>query len=1032
MPSQLWEWIVGDWKQKFTVTGVAYTQTGGDILGYDPQEGADVAGVNPAVNLYNLATKPRKELGKLWGSMFNPLNPLGGLGTLEGEFWTDLDTSVERDMWARLVGGRGSGGSHPFLYNLAERAFADSSGTPLNFMGQGVFKDEELWTAGLTGGSLKAVKKVVTGKTDVYEDLAGNILGFVAAKKNVLQRNPQFTRMQNSFIEAAATELGAKRANIYSALNVSSGATQAHMVDIQIQNLLLEADVVDSLSGFGTGMLNFSKVISKNGLKGLPGQKIIDSTVGLNASISELRTSISKARDRTTDSMGRIKGIVDPVTLDAFNRDIKGIENILTRAEAFSTKIGGNSASWAPSKLEAHAVLSEINVISGSLNNLRYGAGAQGNYLMSVTRRHFRGTNSLLKLNDPLLSQGYRSLDALYPYLERTYMYEDGRDIVQTIMKGNFPKIYLWWGKLSPMITHFTPAYWTGKLFESTHKFGLDYDDKWEGKELFSFFKAGRNPLIIENKFRLGFTTSAGTVSGLDVVGGEYLGTAKSAWDSFRKGKLVSNLTAATPYGNTAQQTQALFDFVNGKEDDFLIANVGMSYIGVFGNDVGDAQGQARKFKAFLVANANRLGLRLNTAGTDVANDSNNITILEGLFKSLGQRKSPGNVDPFAHYYGALQWASAKLTGVQQYMFSKVGKFFAPVILAKNAAYKVASDFVGRVASKILLKVGITAALGAATGGLAAFLAPLIEKVIQATLARLADKAKDLLRALLKGNLVGEFNKIMDEGARATEKALTCGCLVPAFLGIACLMLMGNIISSISPIDRAKKAISEIASDVVPPRPPDIAVAQQNNCVSPTYTITTLSYAGADNPPVGSTAVVSRHGSNYYWSPKDSTPYNSAIDGLKDCSLYIPFFDGVGTRARGPVGDAVSWCSGLGSLQTYYGYALDVVPAPVGSDAAWVYAPKLGGVTQWSLATVSRVATIGVGCHVTLNGSDAAHNYVIYFEHLECASVPPLTWAHVNPGNGIARLFDYSGGKHAHIEMKVDGAYVKPEEWLCR
>ena len=653
---------------------------------------------------------------------------------------------------------------------------------------------------------------------------------------------------------------------------------------------------------------------------------------------------------------------------------------------------------------------------------------------MSVTRRYFRGNNSLLK--DPftslldssgkktILSQGYKSLDALYPYLERVYMYEDGRDVLKTVMKGDFPKVYLWWGVWAPRIQHFTPAYWTGKLMDSTHKFGLDYDENWEGKELFSIFKAGKNSLIIENKFKLDFTTSVGTVTDLDIVGGKYLGTAKGAWDSFKDNKLVGNLTVGTVYGNTAQQTQAFFDFINGREGDFLTANAGMSYIGVFGKDASKAQAQALEFKAFLTKNASRLGLRMN--GTDIVNDPNNAVVLEGFFKALGQRKANNAfVDPFAHYYGGLQWVSAKLTGIQQFIFSKVGKFFAPAIRAKNAAIKAVSDFAGRIVGKILLKAGITTAIGAATGGIAAFLAPLLEKVLQATLSKIADVGKGLLRAVLKGDIVGEFNKMMDDAMKATEKAITCGCFVPVFLAFAVLIMMSNILVSISPVDRAKQVASAIVDTILPSRPEDLAPGDQTNCVFSTYIKTALSYNGWDDPP--RTSSIWRHGSNDYWSPKDDA---TGTHGIKDCSYNIPYF--AGNPARGPVNDTSSWCSVSGySLKPYYGYALDVIPT-TNRDEAWVYAPQLPNVSTWHVAGIKRIDLSGTGCYVILNGWDGgANHYSIFLLHLDCFSLPNILTFLIYPGDSIAKLYAYPLGKHVHIEMQVNNTYVKPEDWLC-
>lgn len=1025
LPNQLWEWIVGDWKQKFAVTGVAYKQTGGDILAYDPQEGADVKGVNPTVNLHSLVVDPKKELGKLWGTMINPLNPFAGFGDLKGEFWTDLDTSVERDMWRRLVKGPGgTPGPQPFLFDLAEKAFSSSSGNPINLTGQNVFKETMMWTTGLSGPDLKSAEKPVTGKTDVYNELAENILSFVAGKKNVLQRNPRFTSMQNSLIQAAATELGEKRTDIKADITASAGATLAAATDIKINDFLLEANVVDSIKEFGSGMGNFGKIISKAGITG-PAVAAISGGIGdLDKSVTDLRASINTARTNIADVAKRT----------AFDRDIKRVEGILSRVENFSTNLRGKGASWNPSELEKQALLSDINLINGSLNNFRYGAGAQGGYLMSVTRRHLRGPSSLLKeqfATLPRMSQGYKSLDALCPYLERIYMYEDGRDLIKNVMKGDFPKIYMWWGQMSPRITHFTPAYWTGKVFESTHKFGLDYDDDWAGKEIHKFFKAGNNPLIRENKFKIGFTTRVGTVSGLHVVGGEYLKSATTAWDSYKEGKLVGSLAGATVYASAAKQKEALFAFLNGKEKDFLLANPGMSYIGVFGKSPDKVQKQARELKAYLTKpeNLTRLGLTMS-GPTDIALNADNEAILAGFFEALSKRKhDAGTIDIFAQYFGGLQWASAKLTGVQQQIFLRFGKVLSPILVAKNAAIKAMSEFSGKIVSSIMLKTGLATALGAATGGIGAFLVPLLERAIQALLSKIADQGKELFRAIMKGDFSRAFDKMMDDALNATQKVLACGCIFPILSVVVIFMLMGTVITAISPTNRASAPSntgSSTGTDIPVPPPAPISPDAAPTCVFLGWKRTAEAYAGAE----AVTEVVG-HGSNAYYAPKDTADGNDDNDGIDDCSLLIPYFAGTDPPARGPINDDASWCNNRDPAQTYFGYALDVIPLS-SLDTTWTIAPRLGGVSSWSVSRSN--VDPGYGCAVTLNGSDGSNTYSLHILHLKCGLVSGEVGAvpsSVAPGQAIALLYNYDGGKHAHLELQVNGDYKKPQDYMC-
>ncbi len=1038
LPKQLWDWHSADWKQKFLVTGVAYKQSGGEILEYDPQEGADVKGVNPALNLYGLVTDPKKELGKMWGTMINPLNPFAGMGTLEGEFWTDLDTTVEKDMWSRLLGYRGSavGGSDPLGYAWAESAFAGPGGAKLNLKGQGIYKDEVIYVTDTSARGLVSDKLAVTGKTDAYDELAGNIMGFVAGKKSVIRRNPSFTSMQTSFIEAAATELGQKRTAIRTTAFAHGGAGLADGIDIRIADFLYEADIITNLEGFSSGMANFGKLVSKNGITGPAGSALYSGTTDLDASVRSMRDAIDVARN----GRGPVRGLSVPQRA-LFDRDIKGIEGVLDRVEAFSTKIKNNGSTWVPGMNETQAVLSELNTITGSLNNLRYGAGSQGSYLMSVTRRYFRGDASLLKTGSSsllgsggapgLLTDGYKSLDALYPYLERMYMYEDGRDILQTIAKGNFPKVYAWWGQINVRVQHYTPAYWTGRIMNSTHMLGLDYDSDWDGHEVLSIFKPGKNPLLRQNKFDLSYATMGGSVSKLQVNGGLYLGTANNAWNALTDGKLVGIVGGgSTAYAGTAVQKQAFFDFINGKGNDFLTSNAGMSYVAVFGKNPTKGQAQALEFKDFLVRNSSQLGLTLT--GSEIANTPQNEVALKDFFKALNQHKAnPGTLDYTAKYFGGLQWLSAKLTGVQQIMFNKVGKFFAPVVYAKNAIIKKVADFGAKVAAKLLAKAGITAALGAATGGIATVLAPLIEKVLQATLSKIADKSKELIRAVIKGNFTQALDNMMNDAMKATEKVITCGCFVPLFLAFAGFMMMANIIVSISPVDRAKSTASSASAGGTPFTTPP-PVASGVNCPLQGASLTLGSYTVG-----GGYANAAGHGSRYYWerifgggtTSLFSIPYLGSPRGFTCPGGYCSPNDSAPYEVENPMNMPGAPSKALNSTP-YYGYAGDFA-----SGNHNVNAPgriSCGGVdtavTSWQ---VTGTVSTSYGCGVVMSSTPA--RYRIFLLHLNtcggggCSCYSGTTY---NAGDGITTL--WSTNPHVHIELTDAGTPQRPESCVCR
>jgi len=273
----------------------------------------------------------------------------------------------------------------------------------------------------------------------------------------------------------------------------------------------------------------------------------------------------------------------------------------------------------------------------------------------------------------------------------------------------------------------------------------------------------------------------------------------------------------------------------------------------------------------------------------------------------------------------------------------------------------------------------------------------------------------------------------MNDAMEVTQKVLACGCFVPVFLAFAALTLMANIIGSISPLSIRITEAPEVTS-TLPPSPP---VGGANDCVfSSLYVKTALSYNGAEDPSStdGQPHFPSRHGSNYYWAPRDE---GGVVRGFKDCEYAIPIFGG--DPAKGPL-DSASWCYNGGNstdewpLRDYYGYALDVRPA-LDVDNAIVRAPALPGVAMWNVVPNGR-EVVGVGCSATLYNdvTTGSYSYQIFLGHLDCSDIATYfpTPKQVPPGTGIARLYNYPGGKHTHIELKLDGDYKRPEDYLCK
>lgn len=1010
MPKQLWTWITEDWKTQFKIAASPYKQTGDDLYSFDTEEVADVQGAYITINLVDLVKNPKKTAEKFVQSSVNLINPL------KAEFWTDLDTSREKTMWRTMLTYTPGAASGPIYTEYLLDSFASGSGR-MRLKGNGIFKASEAeLTSGVisAGGMLSTTASVAEG-VDVYDKVGESVMNFVAGKKSAFNRTETYSNMQRSFIDAAAVELKQKRGVIDASL---AGSPLSFSRMSQIDTFVSENSLIGNLQDFDktlSGRGGMKDILSKQGFTGgVPVASIQGKMTYLNQQVADIQTNISA-----------IRGTLTGAELAGFNSSIKEMEGVLGDMGSLCSRYTGG-AMTSMSRLESEKLLSELTSLSSRFSNTRYSGGAYDRFLQSVSRRYFEGPNSLLHF-DPsdaagtILSDGFRSLDTLHSYQKGVYLREDGADLLKAILsdKGEFAKSYLYIGQVKDRIQMFTPAYWTGKIISRTHGFGLVYDSK--ATALHPIFE--RNPLLRTNSFKETFSVNLGlgsvNVSG-KFKGGEHLETFYNAWTREQAGRLVgTSVGGVVDFGSTnpamqaLQNRQALFDAINGNHLNVSALGPGMNYVVGSTKQMESIVGDWSEFRNALSSSG--LPFAFDASG-NLLNTNQNKDLLDGLFKSIGQRKmSAAQINPFMRKVGGLQIYASKLTVVQQKIYSKIGKFADPFIQMRTAISRRVSAFIAKAIAKLAVKAGI-AALGVATGGIATALAPVIEKIVQMTISKISDVAKSAFKAVIKGDFVAEFDKMMEEALKTTEKAITCGCIVPMIMSLGGLYLMGNIIISISPVDRAKAAIISVISAILP-RPPSITAS---NCVFPSYTITCYSYNTGDHD-----AVPCRHGSNNYYAPKDDADgdpaYKNPPDGIRDCDFMIPAFGHA--PVGGPLADSASWCKGATPRASYFGFAMDLVPS--GSrDTTWIVAPALGGVTTWS------VSTRPVGCTVSLNGSDGSHTYAVHMTHLDCGNLP--TSGTLNPGDPVDLLGPYSGGKHVHIELEVDGVYQRPEDIMCK
>jgi len=106
-----------------------------------------------------------------------------------------------------------------------------------------------------------------------------------------------------------------------------------------------------------------------------------------------------------------------------------------------------------------------------------------------------------------------------------------------------------------------------------------------------------------------------------------------------------------------------------------------------------------------------------------------------------------------------------------------------------------------------------------------------------------------------------------------------------------------------------------------------------------------------------------------------------------------------------------------------YGWALDVK----GSTCNLVTAPQIKNIRDW---TVARVKLDGNDSYVMITGNGTGGTYYMNLHHLRSETIRSniIEGATLTPGAIIAEYYD-----HVHIEMAVNGSYIKPEDhlWGC-
>lgn len=174
------------------------------------------------------------------------------------------------------------------------------------------------------------------------------------------------------------------------------------------------------------------------------------------------------------------------------------------------------------------------------------------------------------------------------------------------------------------------------------------------------------------------------------------------------------------------------------------------------------------------------------------------------------------------------------------------------------------------------------------------------------------------------------------------------------------------------------------------------------------------------------------HGSNPYWNVP-----NAACNTTNACFLNIP----ANGNSKGPIGSSAAAnccyqlfnCSNPSSpgCTIFYGYAIDVYSRAGSAAYNKVYFPLINGkITTWNYANeIGMPPNRGKAYLYTTTDPDTGTRYDVVFMHLVALSSPPTG---LQSGQVLGQVYPATIFRpHVHLELQVDGVYVKPENYFC-
>ncbi|MEO0132999.1 MAG: hypothetical protein ABIK73_08745 [candidate division WOR-3 bacterium] len=1085
LPGWLKKQIISDWKNSFTASAIGYIPPGSEAFQFEDTEGVELPGIQVSLNLYEFIKDPVKV-----GKQFLSNQILAEISPWRREFWTDLDTAITSGLYQELA--RGEGG---ILTKLLGYALSDEG--KIAFKDQGVYDEDYLASALYDPRNpLPDYYKLVEGEHDVYASVGASFVDFVSQQKSTASRSKSYAGLQASMLAAAATELTQKKAALQAVASGISPQEAANM-GFYIDTLLQEYKIVDGVTKFQKSVSEVSKTLGQKAftpytrdvskIRVIAGDssstdpdaikgKLLKNIEELEQAIADMRSHLEMAANSVTpQERGRYRE-----RLKDFNRRIKRVEGTLEKARKLRDKLNRIAESGDINRLEMEALITEATLLSASLSHSRYGGGIVTEYFMEVSNEYFGKDYRLRKkyfsLEDPasgerIMSDGFRSLQAVQRYSRRQFLSQEGLDLIEAIVSGRFFERRYWYGKFKIYLQVFTPGYWTSKFLRKTGFLGLVYDES----EASSYFLNKKNeygedtlkakignlilrPLSRKNVVGFGYKVSINgrsfKVSG-KIDGGAYLGSLLGIWERAGNNKLVGLVGPDgkwTAMGLKHTQASAFIAFLNGKEREFENAT-GLRFqipAGAGGADFEEAKKAAATFKRKLTQKrwfgfrrqslAEKMGLELDANG-DIIDNEKNRTILDGFFKKMKDKtKRPGGISPFVSRVGLFNLLSGILTSIQYFEFLLLKPFVKPFIALREISKNMAAK---------IFRTVLYAILGSVSGGLGAFLVkfvgPILERVFNSVFARIwkhiGDGFNKAFTAFIRGDVSKAVDALVESSAKALAWLISCGCFIPISIMVLVIYLISPILSAIPSVDRVRKP-----EGISPPvgGPPQNLPSEDNFFISYSCFIKNARLTLGSYNPNGTIKVNDSnylgtgHGSKYYWEvvkPREC-PSGEYVVGKTVFSIpYMTQFGngfecyGLSSGKKGnscsPPQTAGAKCVNLERITSFYGFAADYVGGSAVYAPGFICGKKIEG--DWSLRGSYRLARDSEECGLIMEAFDEDGKQIkANIMHLtNCPSVGKK-----KPGELVAPLYQ-SEAPHIHVELMKDGVSIRPEDCDC-